>query len=122
MPVGNGGDGALAVPASTTLDLSTTSLASAYRVLQIGASSVRVDAASAALSGGDEVILWDAQGTASAAANAGSYEFLTVQSAPGGDTISFTTPIKGFYGSAADQAATTQHVVLQRTGAIQLRE
>ena len=113
LPVGDGRDGPLTVAAGTSLDLSATTLAPAYRVLALGASSARIDTTLPTLSGGDEVVLWDAQGTASASANAGAYEFLTVQSVSA-DTIAFTSPIKGYYGSAADQATTTQHVVLQR--------
>jgi hypothetical protein len=112
-PVGDGRDGALSVPAGTSLDLSTTSLAPAYQVLQLGATSARVNAAQAALQGGDEVILWDAQGVAAAAANAGGYEFLTVQSVSG-DSATFSTAVRGFYGTGADQAVSTQRVVLQR--------
>ncbi|HUJ27496.1 MAG TPA: hypothetical protein VLW85_15835 [Myxococcales bacterium] len=109
---GDGRDGALSVPGSATTDLSAGP-APSYQVVQLGPTSARVNSAGVALSGGDEVILWDAEGSASGSGNAGAYELLTVASASG-DTVTFTAPVRGFYGAAADQDVALQHVVLQR--------
>ena len=109
---GDGRDGALTVPNGVVADLSAGP-APSYAVAQLGAASARVNSASVALSGGDEVVLWDAQGGVSGSGNAGAYEFLTVASASG-DTVAFSTPVRGYYGAAADQNVALQHVVLQR--------
>ncbi|MBS2024122.1 MAG: hypothetical protein JST92_17095 [Deltaproteobacteria bacterium] len=117
---GDGRDGDLKIDATTgpgvcptPCDLSASGYAPTFAVLGVDTQSVTVDGVAGGLSGGDEVILWDTQGSAAGFANAGSYEFLTVAQATG-SSVTFTTPIAGNYGAAADQAVQTQKVQLQR--------
>jgi hypothetical protein len=122
-PIGNGGDGNLSIDAGT-FNLATNSYASAdagsaggyapaFAVLGLSAQAATVDGVAQGLSGGDEVLLWDAQGSASGTGNAGTYELLTVQSVTG-STVTFTTAVQNSYGAAADQDVSTQRVSLQR--------
>ncbi len=112
--IGNGGDGNLAVTTSNSpYNLATSGYAPSFAVLGLAAQSAVVDGPAQGLSGGDEVILWDAQGSASGAGNAGVYEMLTIQSVIG-STVTFTTSVQNSYGAAADQDVAAQHVVLQR--------
>ena len=114
-PTGDGRDGPLEVGTGSTLDIAALGLAPAYPVVSLGSAGARLGGVlgSADLQGGDEVLLWDAQGSASGSANAGSFESLVVASVSG-DQVTFTTPVRGYYGAAGDQAVNTQRVVLQR--------
>ena len=111
LAVGGGEDGPLVV-GSGTYNLSTTYMP-AFAVTGLSAQGVTVDGVPQGISGGDEVILWDAQGSASGSANAGSYEFLRVATVQGSQ-ITFVGPVLGSYGAAADRDVATQRVVVQR--------
>jgi hypothetical protein len=112
-PIGNGGDGNFTVATNTTVNLATSGYAPAFAVLGLSTSSATVDGVPQGLSGGDEVILWDAQGSAAGAGNAGTYELLTVRST-NGSVVNFTSAIQYSYGAAADQDVASQRVSLQR--------
>jgi len=112
--IGAGSDGSLTVSsANTPYNLATSGYAAAFAVLGLSAQGATVDGTAQGLSGGDEVLLWDAQGSAAGAGNAGIYELLTVQSIDGSN-VTFTSPVQNSYGAAADQDVSTQRVVLQR--------
>ncbi len=112
-PIASGGDGSYTLSNSTTLNLATSGFAPAFAVLGLSTQTVTLDGVAQGLSGGDEVLLWDAQGSSQGTGNAGTYELLTVQSTSGA-TVTFTTPIQNDYGAAADQDVSTQRVSLQR--------
>ncbi len=123
--VGGGQDGPLCVyPNGGTPDAScaswvqgpvnlSSSYAASYAVLGLAGQSATLDRPAPALSGGDEVLLWDAQGSSAGIANAGGFELLHVLSLSG-STVTFVEPIRGTYGAIADQDVATQRVVLQR--------
>jgi hypothetical protein len=93
----------------------------AYSVTALGASSATLatSPATGCLAVGDEVLLINLQGTATASGNTGNYETLTVASVAGG-TVTFASPKKRFYGDGASDdanlgtARTNQRVMLQR--------
>lgn len=120
--LGDGRDGAFAVPPGANWDLTaqtrpggTTPFGAALRVTAVGAASVSVEgAAIAAFQPGDEALLIELQGaTLSAVAAAGSWELLTVASASGAQ-VSFTSPVLGAYGELPGAPLAGQRVVLQR--------
>lgn len=109
--IGRGEDGALAVTAGIE-NLATDGHAPAYAVLGLAGRTVNVDAV-AALSAGDEVVLWDAQGSSSGTANAGGYELHHV-AAVSGSQVTLAEAVSGYFGAAADQDVLLQRVSLQR--------
>lgn len=111
---GNGADGDLSVAAGSTLDLSAQSgLMPAWAVTSLSGATVTVAGNAAGLSGGDEVLLWDAQGLAGQSTNAGAFETARVL-AVSGPTVTLAAPPRGTYGVAGDQNVAAQRVVLQR--------
>jgi hypothetical protein len=114
---------------SSNVNLSTTSLtagrtcaeAIAYSVLTLNNASATLSAAPATgcLSAGDELLLINLQGTTAAHGNVGNWELLRL-SAVAGASVTFTSAISRFYGSAASSNAglgvdaTTQRVALIR--------
>ena len=110
---GAGEDGALSVGAGTTFDLSTSGYAPAFSVIGLNGRTVNVDAAASGLSGGDEVILWNVQGSGSGFSNAGTYELHHVAQVSGTQVILAENVIATF-GTQNDENVATQKVVLQR--------
>ncbi|HEU4913899.1 MAG TPA: DUF2341 domain-containing protein [Candidatus Saccharimonadales bacterium] len=92
-----------------------------YSVTALTATTATLSAAPAAgcLAPGDEMLLVSQQGTSSAYANVGNYEFVRVASVSG-TTVTFKAAKQNYYGNAADSDAglgttsTTQRVMLQR--------
>ncbi len=112
--IGTGSDGNLTVTAAgSPYNLGASGYAPAFAVLGLAAQSAQLDGVAQGLSGGDEVLLWDAQGSAAGTGNAGTYELLTVESVDGA-VVTFSTPVQNSYGAAADQDVATQRVSLQR--------
>lgn len=91
----------------------TTSYAPAFQVLGLAPQSASLDAVPQGLSGGDEVLLWNAQGSSAGFANAGAYEFLHVATVDG-STVTFAESVRGTYGAVADQNVGLQRVQLVR--------
>ena len=108
--VGQGEDGPLVV--SGTVNLSAV-YAPGYGVIGLSGSTATVDSSAPGLNGGDEVLLWDAQGSASGISNAGGYEFLHV-AARDGSRVRFVETPAGTYGIANDNDVATQRVQLVR--------
>lgn len=108
---GDGADGALTVTA--TENLATDGRAPAFAVLGLAGRTVNLDASASALSTGDEVILWDAQGSSSGVSNAGGYE-LHHLAGVNGSQVTLAEDLSAYFGAAADQDVALQHVVLQR--------
>ena len=110
--VGDGADGPLAVSGNTNLS-TDTNLMPAYLVTGLVGNVVTVAGNALSLSGGDEVLLWDAQGQGAGFGNAGNYEFARVASVSGAKVTLAAAP-GGYYGAAADQDVSLQRIVLQR--------
>jgi hypothetical protein len=108
--VGQGEDGPLSVSATTNL---SGSYAPAFAVLGLSGNTATLDSSAPGLNGGDEVLLWDVQGSASGISNAGAYEFLHIASRDGARVTFLETPA-GTYGSANDDDVSTQRVQLVR--------
>ena len=108
---GDGADGPLTVTAAE--NLSTDGRAPAWAVLGLAGRTVNLDASASALSTGDEVILWDAQGSASGVSNAGGYE-LHHLAAVNGSQVTLAEDLSAYFGAAVDQDVALQHVSLQR--------
>ena len=111
--VGGGEDGALSVAAATTENLSSDGRAPAFAVLGLAGRVVSLDASAFSLSTGDEVVLWDVQGSASGTSNAGVYELHHVADVSG-STVTLAEDVSAYFGAAADQDVALQHVSLQR--------
>ena len=109
---GGGEDGAYSCT-SGTCNLGTSGFMPSFAVLGLTSTTATLDGAGIGLSGGDEVILWDAQGSTSGFSNAGTWEFLRVRSVEG-STATFAKPLRGSYGALGDQGVASQRVVLQR--------
>lgn len=107
--VGAGEDGALAVSAGTA----AVPYAAAFAVLSLSGATANLDATPGGLSTGDEVVLWDAQGSSSGTSNAGAYEVLHIASVAG-TQVSFVETPALTYGGANDNDVALQHVSLQR--------
>ena len=110
--VGDGADGPLTVAGTTNLSTDTT-LMPAYAVTVLAGNVVTVAGNALSLSGGDEVLLWDAQGQGANFGNAGNYESGRVASVSGSKVTLAAAP-SGFYGAGADQNVALQKIVLQR--------
>jgi len=111
--VGSGSDGPLNVTSGTSLDLSTSGYAPAFSVVSLNGRTVAVDGAVNFLSGGDEVVLWNVQGSGSGFSNAGTYELHQV-ALVSGTQVTLAEEIVASFGTQNDQDVATQHVVLQR--------
>ncbi len=111
--VGSGEDGPLAVTSGT----STVPAAPAFAVLSLalagGTATANLDATASGLSTGDEVVLWDAQGSSSGTSNAGAFEALHIASVSGTQVTFVETPALT-YGGGNDDDVALQHVSLQR--------
>ncbi|MBS2025529.1 MAG: hypothetical protein JST92_24285, partial [Deltaproteobacteria bacterium] len=113
---GTGLDGPLTVASNTTVDLSAaggTQLMPAFVATSVSGANITVAGNAAGLAGGDEVLVWDAQGLSGQSVNAGNYETARVLAVSGG-TITLTQPLRGTYGVGGDQNVSAQHVVVQR--------
>ena len=126
---GGGEDGPLCVTSTTpapaptaacpawtvapSFDLTASGYAPAFQVLGLVGQTATLDAPAQRLSGGDEVLLWDAQGSASGVANAGTYELLHVASVDG-STVTFAETPHGTYGAVADGNVSTQKISIVR--------
>jgi hypothetical protein len=84
-----------------------------YRVAFIEASSVTLDALPNALSSGDDVLLINLQGSATANANVGNFEVLTVLRKEG-LRVYFVSPVRFVYGVGGNTDLTGQKIMLQR--------
>src|SRR5262249_54095922 len=82
-------------------------------VIGLAGRTVNVDASAFGLSIGDEVVLWDAQGSSSGTANAGTYELHHVADVSGSQ-VTLAEDVAAYFGAAADQAVALQRVSLQR--------
>ena len=110
--VGQGEDGPLSVATSTPYNLTTSGYAPAFAVVGLAGRTATLDGTSG-LSGGDEVALWDVQGSSAGTSNAGAFESLHVASVSG-TQVTFVEQPQGNYGIANDNDVAAQHVQLVR--------
>lgn len=111
---GTGVDGDLVVAGGSTTNLSNPGgLMPAFVVSTLSGATLTLAGNAAGLAGGDEVLLWDAQGLGGQSVNAGSFETARVLSVTG-PTVTLTAPVRGTFGALGDQNVSAQRVVVQR--------
>jgi len=116
--LGTGADGALSVTGTTDLsaDASGTRAVAdgvAFGVTAISGDTLTLDASATGLAAGDEVLLINLQGTASAYSAVGAWEFASVD-ATSGSTVTLMQSVSGTYGESSNGDLSGQVVVLQR--------
>ncbi len=116
--IGTGADGALDV--TTTVDLSTDASTGrsnpdgvTYAVSALASDTVTLAEDADGIAAGDEVLVINLQGAASAYANVGAYEFGWVASVSG-DTVTLDAPLATTFGEASNADLSDQAVVLVR--------
>jgi hypothetical protein len=107
--VGAGEDGPLPVTGTMLVPR-----APAFGVISLAGTTANLDGIASGLNSGDEVVLWDAQGSSSGTSNAGSYEVLHIAGTNGGSQVTFVETPALMYGAANDNDVALQHVILQR--------
>jgi hypothetical protein len=116
--IGTGADGALNVTGTTDLSTDASGGRSEpdgvqYTVAALGTSDLTLDDAADGIAAGDEVLIIDLQGSATAHGAVGTYEFAWVASVSG-STVTLDGAITGVYGEVSNADLTDQHVVLVR--------
>lgn len=107
---GTGADGALYVDSLTVLQ---APLMPIFSVLALGSDRATVDASPAGLAPGDEVLLINLQGSATACSTVGRHELLRVASVTSSEVL-FQTAVQEVYGVGGNTDLTGQVIVLQR--------
>ena len=115
---GTGADGSLSVTGDT--DLSTDASGSrvdadavAFTVSAISGDTITLDSTASGLAAGDEVVLINLQGSDTAHAAVGTYEFASVDSVSGAD-VTLLQAVAEVYGESSNTDLTDQVIVLQR--------
>jgi Putative metal-binding motif len=116
--IGDGSDGALAVTGTTNLNSDasggrTAADAVSYSVSAISGDTLTVGRRVSGLVAGDEVLLINLQGSDSAFAAVGTYEFASVASISG-TTITLSATVSGTYGEKSNTDLSDQVVMVQR--------
>jgi RHS repeat-associated protein/uncharacterized repeat protein (TIGR01451 family) len=129
---GTGADGDVTIPVGTTVNFSTTNIATgractdggegiSYSVIELTSIYAKLDRVvnAGCINPGDEVFLFNARGNSTSTVNVGRYEFLRVESVID-DKVYFSTAKSNFYGESESQdnnigtGSGQQRVVLQR--------
>ena len=115
---GTGADGALGVTGTTDLSVDASGGRAAadavsFGVTGIAGDTLTLDAAATGLAAGDEVLIVNLQGTASAYSAVGAWEFGSVGSASG-SSLTLLQSVSGTYGEVTNSDLTGQVVVVQR--------
>jgi hypothetical protein len=115
---GSGEDGPLSVTGATDLSVDASGSRSvadgvSYAVSALGSASITVDGTPAGIAAGDEVLLINLQGSPTAHAAVGTYEFASVTGVSGSD-LSLAQAVGEIYGEASNTDLSDQVIIVQR--------
>jgi hypothetical protein len=116
--MGSGGDGPLSVTGTTDLSVDTSGSRTvadgvSHAVSALGTDTITVDGTPDGIAAGDEVLLINMQGSPTAHAAVGTYEFASVASVSGSE-LTLAQALGEVYGEASNADLTDQIVVVQR--------